>query len=97
MEHPPALQNLNFFTKAEDWTKGAAKTVEHGVVKAADDAAPILKIVGKEAWKGATWCYSNKECHDAVEKYGEKAVEAAMTKKVMILMIWEEMIVKASR
>ena len=82
-----ALQNLSFFSKAEHWTKGAFKTVEHDTVKAADAAAPILKMVGGEAWKGATACYANAECKAAVEKYGEKAVEAAMTKKVLILLI----------
>jgi len=81
------LQELNWFSSAEHWAGGAAKTVEHDVVKAADAAAPILKMVGQEAWKGATACYANAQCKAAVEKYGLKAVQAAMTKKVMILMI----------
>jgi hypothetical protein len=81
------LQNLNWFSSAEHWVGGATKTVEGDVVKAADAAAPILKMVGKEAWKGATACYANVQCKAAVEKYGLKAVQASMAKKVMILMI----------
>ena len=82
-----ALQNLNFFSGAEHWVSGAAKTVEHGVVTAANDAAPILKEVGQEAWKGATACYANAACKAAVEKYGMKAVQAAMTKSELQVII----------
>merc|ERR1711957_371356 len=83
-----ALMELNWFSGAESWVSGAAKTVEHGVVSAADDAAPILKMVGQEAWKGATACYADAACKAAVEKYGLKAVQAAMSKKALMELNW---------
>jgi hypothetical protein len=83
-----ALQNLSWFSGAENWVSGAAKTVEHGVVTAADDAAPILKMVGQEAWKGTTACYANAQCKAAVEKYGLEAVQAAMKKSALQNLSW---------
>ena len=84
------LQELSFGS----WLSGAGKTLEHGAEHAAEDLDSAAKAVGpyadwaaKETWKGATACASNKECSAAVKKYGTKAVEAAMKKKTLIIML----------
>ena len=72
------LQQLGFFSHIGHDISSAAHTVEHGVVKAADAAAPDMKWAAGETWKGVQWCMSSAPCKAAAEKYGTKAVEAGM-------------------
>jgi hypothetical protein len=37
-----------------------------------------LKRLGLDVWHGIEWCYKTAPCRDAVEKYGEEAVETAL-------------------
>jgi hypothetical protein len=37
-----------------------------------------LKRLGLDVWHGIEWCYKTAPCREAVEKYGEEAVEAAL-------------------
>jgi len=82
------LQELNWFSGAWDTVKHDAGTAEHAVVHGFHEATPDLKWAAGEAWKGATACYANAECKAAVEKYGTKAVEAAMKKTQLQELNW---------
>merc|ERR1712166_368626 len=80
VEDAMKLQELNWFSGAWDTVKLDAGTAEHAVVHGFHEATPDLKWAAGEAWKGATACYSNPVCKAAAEKYGTKAVKAAMKK-----------------
>jgi len=82
-----ALMELNWFSGAWDSVKHEAEHVGHDISAAAKAVGPYAEWAGKETWKGATWCYSNPTCKAAAEKYGTEAVEAAMKKKSMIILL----------
>jgi len=86
MKHA-ALQELSFgsfFQHVGSDITHTADTVGNDIKHAAVAATPDLKWAAGEAWHGATACYANAECKAAVEKYGTKAVEAAMTKEALM-------------